>query len=110
MKALVAIRQVINPVVGDDHQLEDFLVERAYTMGVPINDMRGKNREELIRVILKLSPSACKECTNLRIIAQTVAILGEGMRISRELANTAKQATGVDQPDLFPAEKELRHD
>lgn len=94
MKALDAIKKVIHPVVGDDCQLEDFLVERAYSMGVPLNDLRGRNRDELIRVILRLSPSACKECSELRAIAQTVALLGEGMKISRDLANAAQQATG----------------
>ena len=69
MRAIEAIRKVIHPAVADDFELEQFLVKRAYNLGVPLNNLRGKN--------------------------QTVAILGEGMKISRELATAAQNATGI---------------
>ena len=44
---------------------------------------------------LKPAPSQAKYWSDLTAIAQTVAILGEGMKISRELATAAQNATGI---------------
>ena len=95
MKAMETIRKVIHPAVADDFELEQFLVERAYKLGFPINNLRGKNRDELILMILKPAPSQSKYWSDLVAIAQAVAILGEGMKISRELATAAQNATGI---------------
>lgn len=95
MKAADAIRKVIHPAVADDFELENFLVNRAYALGVPINNLREQNRDGLILMILKPSPSQAKYWSDLTAIAQTVAILGEGMKISRELAAAARNATGI---------------
>lgn len=95
MKAIESIRKVIHPAVADDFELEQFLVKRAYNMGVPLDNLRGKNRDELILMILKPAPSQAKYWSDLTAIAQTVAILGEGMKISRELAAAARNATGI---------------
>jgi len=95
MKAEKVIRTVIHPAVADDFELENFLVHRAYALGVPLNNLRGKNRDELILMILKPAPSQAKYWSDLTAIAQTVAILGEGMKISRELATAARNATGI---------------
>ena len=56
MRAIEAIRKVIHAAVADDFELEQFLVKRAYNMGVPLNNLRGKNRDELILMILKPAP------------------------------------------------------
>ena len=93
--ALKTIRSVIAPALADDFELLDFLARRAMALGVPLNDLRGKNRDKLIIMILKPAPSQAKYWSDLTAIAQTVAILGEGMRISRELAIAAKNATGI---------------
>lgn len=95
MRAMDEIRKVIHPAVADDFELEQFLVKRACNMGVPLNNMRGKNRDELILMILKPAPSQAKYWSDLLAIAQTVAILGEGTKISRELATAARNATGI---------------
>lgn len=95
MIAIETIRKVIHPAVADDFELEQFLVKRAYNLGVPLNNLRGKNRDELILMILKPAPSQAKYWSDLTAIAQTVAILGEGMKISRELATAAQNATGI---------------
>lgn len=95
MKAIEAIRKVIHPAVADDFELENFLVHRAYALGVPINNLRGQNRDGLILMIIKPAPSQAKYWSDLTAIAQTVAILGEGMKISRELAAAARTATGI---------------
>ena len=95
MKAIEAIRKVIHPAVADDFELENFLVHRAYALGVPINNLRGQNRDGLILMIIKPAPSQAKYWSDLTAIAQTVAILGEGMKISRELATAAQNATGI---------------
>ena len=95
MKAIEAIRKVIHPAVADDFELENFLVHRAYALGVPINNLRGQNRDGLVLMILKPAPSQAKHWSDLTAIAQTVAILGEGMKISRELAAAARNATGI---------------
>ena len=95
MIAIEVIRKVIHPAVADDFELEQFLVKRAYNMGVPINNLRGKSRDELILMILKPAPSQAKFWSDLIALAQTVAILGEGMKISRELATAAQNATGI---------------
>lgn len=95
MRAIETIRKVIHPAVADDFELEQFLVKRAYNMGVPIDNLRGKSRDELILMILKPAPSQAKCWSDLIAIAQTVAILGEGMKISRELATAAQNATGI---------------
>ena len=89
------IRKVIHPAVADDFELENFLVHRAYALGVPLNNLRGRDRDELILMILKPAPSQAKYWSDLTAIAQTVAILGEGMKISRELATAARNATGI---------------
>ena len=95
MKAQDVIRKVIHPAVADDFELENFLVNRAYNLGVPLDKLRGRNRDELILMILKPAPSQAKHWSDLTAIAQTVAILGEGMKISRELATAARNATGL---------------
>ena len=95
MRAIEAIRKVIHPAVADDFELEQFLVKRAYNMGFLLNNLRGKNRDELILMILKPAPSQAKYWSDLTAIAETVAILGEGMKISRELATAAQNATGI---------------
>lgn len=94
MKAIEAIRKVIRPAVADDFELERFLVKRAYNWGFPLNTLRGKSRDELILMILKPAPSQSKYWSELIAIAQTVATLGEGMKISRELATAAQNAIG----------------
>ena len=91
--ALRAIWQVLFPAVGDDHELATFLTNRAYVRGIPLNDLKGKNRDALRTCVLNVSPSKDGR-DDLVAIAQTVAILGEGMKISRELATAAKNATG----------------
>lgn len=91
--ACQAIWKVIWPAVGDDHELATFLTNRAYVRGIPLNDLRGKRRDALITRILNVSPSEDGR-DELLAIAQTVAILGEGMKISRELATAAQNATG----------------
>jgi hypothetical protein len=95
MAATDAIRKVIHPAVADDFELEQFLVKRACNMGFLLNNLRGKSRDELILMILKPAPSQAKYWSDLIAIAQTVAILGEGMKISHELATDAKNATGI---------------
>jgi len=95
MKAIDAIRKVIHPALADDFELENFLVHRAYALGFPLNNLRGQDRDSLILLILKPSPSKVKFYSDLNAIAQTVAILGEGMKISSELASAARNATGI---------------
>ena len=92
--AAQAIWGVIWPAVKDDHELAIFLTNRAYVRGIPLNDLQGKNRDALITCVLNVSPSK-DGSDELVAIAQTVAILGEGMKISRELATAAKNATGL---------------
>ena len=92
--ALKVIWKVIWPAVKDDLELATFLTNRAYVRGIPLNDLRGKRRDALITRILNVSPSEDGR-DELIAIAQTVAILGEGMKISRELATAAKNATGL---------------
>lgn len=92
--AIQAIWKVLFPAVGDDHELATFLTNRAYVRGIPLNDLKGKNRDALITCVLNVSPSKDGR-DDLVAIAQTVAILGEGMKISRELATAAKNATGL---------------
>lgn len=92
--AAQAIWGVIWPAVKDDHELATFLTNRAYVRGIPLNDLQGKNRDALITCVLNVSPSK-DGSDELVAIAQTVAILGEGMKISRELATAAKNATGL---------------
>ena len=94
MKALDVIRKTIHPALADDFELENFIVNRAYAMGFPLNELRGKSRDQLIVTILSPSPSTVNQWHDLLAIAQTVAILGEGMKISRELATAAQNATG----------------
>lgn len=91
--AVQAIWKVILPAVQDDLELATFLTNRAYARGIPLNDLRGTRRDALITRILNVSPHEDGR-DELLAIAQTVAILGEGMKISRELATAAKNATG----------------
>ena len=92
--AVQAIWKVVFAATQDDQDLAVFLTNRAYNQGIPLNDLRGRSRDALIAKILKVKPST-KDCDELMAIAQTVAILGEGMKISRELATAAKNATGI---------------
>ena len=91
--ATQAIWKVVFAATHDDPDLAVFLTNRAYTQGIPLNDLRGRSRDALVAKILKVKPST-KDCDEHMAIAQTVAILGEGMKISRELATAAKNATG----------------
>lgn len=92
---LKTIRNVIAPALADDFELRNFLARRAMAIGTPLDALRGKTRDMLIVEILKPAPAECNHWTDLTAIAQTVAILGEGMPISRELADAAKNATGI---------------
>jgi hypothetical protein len=94
MIAMRTIRKVLQPALADDFELLDFMTHRAYAIGVPLDMLRGKNRDELIHLILKPTPSDGNHWSELTAIAQTVALLGEGMKITRELATAAKEATG----------------
>ena len=91
--ALQMIYEVVFAAMQDDQDLAVVLTNRAYNQGIPLNDLRGRSRDALVAKILKVKPST-KDCDELMAIAQTVAILGEGMKISRELATAAKNATG----------------
>lgn len=89
-----AIYQVVFAAMQDDQDLAIFLTVRAYSLGIPMNDLRGRSRDALIAKILKVKPST-KDCDELVAIAQTVAILGSGMKITPELAIAAKNVTGL---------------
>lgn len=94
-KAEKAVRAVLSPALADDFELLDFLTHRAIAIGAPLDALRGKNRDELINLILEPSPSDGDRWSELTAIAQTVAVLGEGMKISKELEKAARQATGI---------------
>ena len=94
-KAEKAVRAVLTPALADDSELLDFLTHRAIAIGAPLDTLREKNRGELINLILKPSPSDGDHWRELTAIAQTVAILGEGMKISKELEKAARKATGI---------------
>ena len=81
--------------VNDDGDFT-MIFARATSFGVEILEREAKrSRDELINLILKPSPSDGDHWRELTAIAQTVAILGEGMKISKELEKAARKATGI---------------
>lgn len=89
-----AIYQVVFAAMQDDQDLAIFLTNRAYSLGIPMNDLRGRSRDVLVAKILKLK-TPMNDGDELVAIAQTVAILGSGMKITPELAIAAKHVTGL---------------
>ena len=57
MKALRVIVQTLQPALADDHELLTFLSHRAYALGIPLAQLKGRNRDQLINLILKPAPS-----------------------------------------------------
>jgi len=51
-----AIWNVVFPVVGDDEQLCVFLTNRAFNRGIPLDQLRGLNRDALINRIIYVYP------------------------------------------------------
>ena len=76
--ALQMIYEVVFAAMQDDQDLAVVLTNRAYNQGIPLNDLRDRSRDALVAKILKVKPST-KDCDELIAIAQTVAILGEGL-------------------------------
>ena len=60
------IRLIIRPALFGDFELEDFLACRAYRLGIPIDQLRGKDMAALISTILV--PSYCGFSSKLRIL------------------------------------------
>jgi len=54
--AIQAIWKVVFPVVGDDEQLCIFLTNRAYNRGIPLEQLQGLNRHDLINRIMYVYP------------------------------------------------------
>lgn len=50
--AIQAIWKVIYPACPGEDDLASFLTNRAYSLGIPLCQLKGKSREEMIKLIL----------------------------------------------------------